>query len=81
MEIKLEQSVNTEIVKKEALIVLAEKINVKMINDYPKEKKVEAILEISGYAIKKTLWSGEGYDLIGNWTNEQVKERIIELFS
>lgn len=47
--------------------------------DKPKEKKVLAYTEgLPGYII---LWEGDSYDEIGDWTNQNVIDRINELFN
>ena len=47
--------------------------------DKPKEKKVIAYTEgLPGYVI---LWEGSDYDAIGDWTNQNVIDRINEIFN
>jgi hypothetical protein len=47
------------------------------IIDSAKSKTV--IARIEGTSLPLTLWSGDAYDQIGNWTQDQVDARINEL--
>jgi hypothetical protein len=47
------------------------------ITDSAKTKTVVARIE--GTSLPLTLWSGDAYDQIGNWTQDQAEARINEL--
>ena len=64
------------------------KFQLDFINDSPKDKTVIAqvypldeITEqpIQGQVRFLTLWSGDEYDAIGNWTQQQANDKIIEI--
>jgi len=40
---------------------------------------VTAVINVMGYNKVLVLWEGEAYILIGNWTQEQANQRILEL--
>ena len=46
--------------------------------DYPIEKKVVA--HCTDFIGDLVLWEGEAYDAIGDWTNQNVIDRIKELY-
>jgi hypothetical protein len=59
--------------------VTGTKIEITEMIDKPKEKRVIAYtVGLPGYII---LWEGEAYDLIGDWTNQNVIDRINELYN
>jgi len=64
------------------------KFQLDFINDSPKYKTVVAQVypldvtteqPIQGQVKFLTLWSGDEYDLIGNWTQQQANDKIIEI--
>ena len=66
------------------------KFQIDFINDSPKDKTVVAqvypldeITEqpIQGQVRFLTLWEGVQYDVIGNWTQQEANDRIIELLT
>jgi hypothetical protein len=66
------------------------KFQLDFINDSPKDKTVVAqvypldeITEqpIQGQVRFLTLWSGDEYDAIGNWTQQQAETRIVEILT
>lgn len=68
--------------------VVTNKFQLDLINDSPKDKTVVAqvypldeITEqpLQGQVRFLTLWSGDEYDAIGNWTQQQANDKIIEL--
>ena len=68
--------------------VITNKFQLDLINDSPKDKTVIAqvypldeITEqpIQGQVRFLTLWSGDEYDAIGNWTQQQANDKIIEI--
>lgn len=46
--------------------------------DIPDERIVR--VQISEPPFQVILWSGDSYDLIGDWTNQDVADRLGELF-
>jgi len=66
----------------EGLVVTVEKsgktqkINIIAMTDNPVDKTVMAFAEPTGI-IK--LWEGAAYDAIGQWTNDQVSARVLQL--
>lgn len=52
--------------------------NILYTADYPIEKKVFTFTEELG---KILLWEGAEYDAIGQWTDDDVSNRLIELYS
>jgi hypothetical protein len=70
--------------------VVTNKFQLDLINDSPKDKTVIAqvypldeITEepIQGAVKFLTLWEGIEYDNIGNWTQEQANDKIIEILT
>lgn len=56
-----------------------DKVEIRYVQDDMANKKVTAITKgITGTIV---LWEGEAYDAIGQWTDQDVDDRIIELFS
>ena len=53
-------------------------ITIISILDNSKAKKVVANLK--GYPGKVTLWEGEAYDAIGQWTDADVANRLKEIY-
>ena len=47
--------------------------------DSPMKKQVWA--HCRNHPTKIKLWEGDSYDAIGQWTEDQAKARILELFS
>lgn len=52
------------------------KISIAKIIDNPGTRTV-AVMTLKNRLF--VLWKGDAYDAIGNWTNEQVEERVREL--
>lgn len=70
--------------------VSTHKFNIDLITDSPKDKTVIAQVypldevteePIQGTAKLLTLWEGVEYDNIGNWTQEQANDKIIEMLT
>ena len=68
--------------------VTTHKFTIDLITDFPKDRTVIAQVypldEVSEEPIQGTvkfltLWKDEDYDNIGNWTQEQAENKIIEL--
>jgi hypothetical protein len=55
------------------------KITVTRVVDLPKQKTVRCFCEELDEAI--ILWQGDEYDAIGQWTDEDVLNRVVELYS
>jgi len=70
--------------------VTTNKFQLDFINDNPKDKTIiaqvyplDSVNEsvIQGQVRFLTLWEGTEYDNIGNWTQQQANDRIIELLT
>jgi hypothetical protein len=70
--------------------VTTNKFQLDFINDNPKDKTIiaqvyplDSVNEsvIQGQVRFLTLWEGQEYDNIGNWTQQQANDRIIELLT
>ena len=55
------------------------KVDIKYVQDDMANKKVTAIT--TGPTGTVVLWEGPAYDAIGQWTDQDVEDRIIELYS
>ena len=80
IKIKMEITLNKEI---EEVIIPAttkktSKITVAYIIDSPAKKVVTACSKEIGNI---TLWEGAAYDAIGQWTDTDVQNRILEMYS
>lgn len=62
-----------------AVDIFVESIKIVQIVDLPASKKV--IANTFANVGPVVLWEGEAYDNIGEWTDEQVMDRINELFA
>jgi hypothetical protein len=69
----------TEVVVREipALTIKSSSLEVMYIRDESLDKKI--ISKIKGIG-EVTLWESDQYDRMSQWTNEDVKTRLIELF-
>ena len=61
-----------------AQTVSVSELTITRIVDLPTEKVVRAFTKEMPGPI--TLWEGAAYDAVGQWTDVQVEERILELF-
>jgi hypothetical protein len=52
--------------------------NILYNQDFPKDRKVYTFTEELGRIL---LWEGDEYDAIGQWTDDDVADRLIELYS
>jgi hypothetical protein len=77
MEILL--NVPKKVVLQEEKAVDISKITVTRVVDLPKQKVVRCFCEELDEAI--VLWQGDAYDAIGQWTDDDVLNRIVELYS
>jgi hypothetical protein len=55
------------------------KVDIKYVQDDMANKRVTAVT--TGFTGTVVLWEGAAYDAIGQWTDQDVEDRIIELFS
>lgn len=62
-------------------IVVNSKLTVEIVSimDNPTKKTVTAYIVDKPYNV--ILWEGSAYDLIGQWSDADVKNKIIELFN
>ena len=77
MEITL-QTPQTIVIKPEETKTL-EKLTVMSMVDLPNEKKVRVFIKELREPI--TLWEGDEYDAIGQWTDSDVQTKLTELYS
>jgi hypothetical protein len=68
-----------KVVLQEEKAVDVSKITVIRVVDLPKQKVVRCFCEELDEAI--VLWEGDAYDAIGQWTDGDVLNRIVELYS
>lgn len=54
-------------------------IEILSMNDNTVDKRVT--IQTKGRLGRITLWEGEAYDAIGQWTDEDVKNRLFELYN
>ena len=77
MEIQL--TIPTEVVAQPQVMKTISSITIHSIMDMSSfEKKVIAHTSEFGQV---TLWEGEAYDAIGQWTDSDVQARLFELFN
>ena len=79
MELNLSKTKSVEIVTKEAQVATVNKVILAHITDSPNVKTVKAIIVVAGFPKELTLWSGDAYDKIGDWSQAQANARILEL--
>ena len=77
MEITL-QTPQTIVIKPEETKTL-EKLTVMRMVDLPNEKKVRVFIKELREPI--TIWEGDEYDAIGQWTDSDVQTKLTELYS
>jgi hypothetical protein len=68
----------TKVVRQPEVSVNINVLTLLSINDNPINKLVSAHTKEIGTIV---LWSGEDYDKIGQWTDNDVKERLLSLYS
>lgn len=60
-------------------IISADKIEIEQVIDNYSEKKVTAMTKsILGNIV---LWEGKSYDAVGQWTDEDVKTRLLQIIN
>jgi hypothetical protein len=67
-----------EIVVVQELKRTFEEVTIEEVVDSPSRKEVKAFTRELGIL---TLWSGEAYDLAGQWTDADVEARVAELLA
>lgn len=55
-------------------------VNIIRVIDEAEYKKVYCVIEFNGIEKFITLWEGVEYDAIGQWTDDDVKNRLNEIF-
>jgi hypothetical protein len=55
-----------------------EEVTIEEVTDNPSRKEVKAFIRELGILV---LWSGEAYDLVGQWTDADVVARVTELLN
>ena len=56
-----------------------DKIEIHELVDSPISKTVTAICR--NHPVRIKLWEGAAYDAIGDWTNQNVIDRVLELYN
>jgi len=67
-----------EIVVVQELKRTFEEVTIEEVVDNPSRKEVKAFTRELGILV---LWSGEAYDLAGQWTDADVEARVAELLA
>ena len=49
------------------------------IEDNPSAKTITAYVSANDRAVKLVLWSGYNYDSIGDWTQKQAEDKILDV--
>ena len=78
-EIKLPKQTEVEIIIRESLKVTTDIIQIKQLID--DGKSVKAVISADNKNTIITLWEDQSYTNIGQWTDSDVENKIIELFS
>lgn len=68
----------TKVVRQPEVSVNINELTLLSTNDNPINKLVSAHIKEIGTIV---LWSGEDYNKIGQWTDNDVKERLLSLYS
>lgn len=63
----------------EPIITTVTSCNIEQVIDISIEKRVNVIIVFEGGSKNLTLWEGDVYDTIGQWTDTDVINRIKEL--
>jgi hypothetical protein len=81
-EINLTGPQDVTVVTREEVAISTDVVYIDYIMDYP--TYAVAVLSFGhplGYTRKLTLWSGEEYANIGQWTDQQAMDRVKELLN
>lgn len=76
-ELNLNTEKTIQIVKEEKIEVVTNKVNIQQVID--NNIAVYAVVEINTNIVTLCLWEGDAYHSIGNWTDTDVNNRILEL--
>lgn len=78
-EIILPKTTEIEIITRESVKVITDKISIQQLID--DGKSVKAFIMANNRNTFLTLWEGQSYIDIDQWTDQDVKDKIIELLS
>jgi hypothetical protein len=73
---KIEFDTPKEIVLVKEIKKEVSEVTIREMRDLPEQKRVEAITDLLGIVV---LWQGEEYDAIGQWTDQDVINKIKSL--
>jgi len=73
---KIEFDTPKEIVLVREIKKEVSEVTIREMRDLPEQKRVEAITDLLGIVV---LWQGEEYDAIGQWTDQDVINKIKSL--
>jgi hypothetical protein len=76
MKINLNNPKEVIVVQEESKTI--DTITIQRMVDVPEQKKVFVFTRELGQVV---LWEGEEYDSIGQWTDQDVTDRLISLYS
>ena len=76
-ELNLKEEKTIQIVKEEKIEVVTNKVTIQQVID--NNTAVFAVIEINTNIVTLCLWEGEAYINIGNWTDTDVNNKILEL--
>lgn len=74
-----------EIANPKSIVVTAEvkqtfdTLTINRMVDFPSQKKV--VVFVKELSEPLVLWEGDAYDAIGQWTDQNVSDKITELYS
>lgn len=81
-EIILNQEEEIVIITREETIINTDKISVDLVSDDGSTVTARiSFFNTNGYTKTLTLWGGESYAQIGQWTDQDVDNRIKELLN
>ena len=81
-EIQLNGTQNVTVVTREEVIIEANRINIISITDDGKKVYCKvSFFHTSGLKRDLILWEGQDYNNIGNWTDDDVENRVKELLN
>ena len=77
--IQLPKSTEIEIIIKESVKITTDKIQLQQTID--NNESVKAVIIADNKVTVLTLWEGQSYKDIGQWTDSDVEKKVIELLS
>jgi hypothetical protein len=81
-EIQLNGTQNVTVVTREEVIIETDKVNIISITDDGKKVYCKvSFFHTSGLKRDLILWEGQDYNNIGNWTDDDVENRVKELLN